>query len=128
MWRERCKQKKHIKIFDKTQSSFYEAAKQRRRTHIMQQKEMTIMDMNRAIIQIDTKCRGVRRCLYIACRADGNAPYLLIDFSDAIQTNMYTLGQVYMHIVQKLFLSQFIPLIDPCLFVRKFCDKLDFGR
>ena len=55
-------------------------------------------------------------CLYIACRADGNAPYLLIDFSDAIQTNMYTLGQVYMHIVQKLFLSQFIPLIDPCLF------------
>lgn len=29
-------------------------------------------------------------CLYVACRqAKPSAPYLLIDFSDAIQTNMY---------------------------------------
>lgn len=28
-------------------------------------------------------------CLYMACRVDKNAPYLLIDFADAIQTNMY---------------------------------------
>ena len=66
--------------------------------------------------------------LYIACRADGTAPYLLIDFSDAIQTNMYTLGQVYMHLVHKLFLNKRIPLIDPCLFIRRFCDRLDFGK
>ena len=38
-------------------------------------------------------------CLYIACRTIGPAPYLLIDFSDEIQENMYRLGQVYMHIV-----------------------------
>lgn len=35
-------------------------------------------------------------CLYTACRVEKNAPYLLIDFADAIQTNMYNLGQVYM--------------------------------
>ena len=64
-------------------------------------------------------------CLYAACRSDGKAPYLLIDFADAIQTNMYQLGQVYMQLVQKLFLQ--IPLVDPCLFIRRFCDKLHFG-
>ena len=64
-------------------------------------------------------------CLYAACRADGKAPYLLIDFADALQTNMYQLGQVYMQLVQKLFLQ--IPLVDPCLFIRRFCDKLQFG-
>jgi len=64
-------------------------------------------------------------CLYTACRVDKNAPYLLIDFADAIQTNMYQLGQVYMQLVQKLCLP--IPLVDPCLFIRRFCDRLDFG-
>ena len=35
-------------------------------------------------------------CLYTACRVDRKAPFLLIDFSDAVQTSMYQLGQVYM--------------------------------
>ena len=65
-------------------------------------------------------------CLYTACRVDKKAPYLLIDFADAIQTNMYQLGQVYMQLVQRLCLS--IPLVDPCLFIRRFCDQLRFGK
>ena len=39
---------------------------------------------------------------------------------------MYTLGQVYMKLVNKLNLD--IPLIDPCLFIKPFCDKLGFGE
>lgn len=39
---------------------------------------------------------------------------------------MYNLGQVYMQLVQKLCLS--IPLVDPCLFIRRFCDRLEFGN
>ena len=65
-------------------------------------------------------------CLYTACRVEKNAPYLLIDFADAIQTNMFHLGQVYMQLVSRLCLS--IPLVDPCLFIRRFCDKLGFGK
>jgi len=38
-------------------------------------------------------------CLYIACRIDKQAPYLLIDFADAIQINMYHLGDCYMQLV-----------------------------
>lgn len=37
-------------------------------------------------------------CLYTACRVQ-KSPYLLIDFADAIQVNMYQLGQVYMQLV-----------------------------
>ena len=62
----------------------------------------------------------------MACRVEKNAPYLLIDFADAININMYQLGQVYMQLVQKLCLS--IPLVDPCLFIRRFCDRLEFGN
>lgn len=33
-------------------------------------------------------------CLYIICRQE-NKPYMLIDFSDSIQTNVYILGTVF---------------------------------
>ena len=64
--------------------------------------------------------------MYAACRIDKNAPFLLIDFADAIQTNMYPVGRLYMELVDKLSLK--IPLVDPCLFIRRFCDRLDFGK
>ena len=38
---------------------------------------------------------------------------------------MFQLGQVYMQFVQKYQIK--IPLVDPCLFIRRFCDRLDFG-
>ena len=66
-------------------------------------------------------------CLYIACRVE-KKPYLLIDFSDAIQTNMYELGRNYMTIADRLCLLSIIPLVDPCLFIRRFCNKLEFGK
>jgi len=65
-------------------------------------------------------------CLYIACRVQ-KSPYLLIDFADCTQIDMYRLGQVYMQLVQKLGLSIQIPLVDPCLFIRRFCDGLGFS-
>ena len=32
-----------------------------------------------------------------------------------------------MTIADKLKILQEIPLVDPCLFIRPFCDKLQFG-
>ena len=65
-------------------------------------------------------------CLYTACRVDKKAPYLLIDFADAIQEDMYKLGRVYMDLASRLCLS--VPIVDPCLFIRRFCDQLRFGK
>ena len=47
---------------------------------------------NKNFIQGRTVTVVAAVCLYAACRQDGKAPYLLIDFADVIQTNMYQLG------------------------------------
>ena len=62
-------------------------------------------------------------CLYIACRKE-KTPHLLIDFSDVLQTNVYILGSVYLKLVQRLFLE--VPLVDPSIFIHRFCSKLEF--
>lgn len=49
---------------------------------------------------------------------------MLIDFSDILQTNLYVLGSLYLKLVRLLDLD--IPIIDPSLFIPRFCAKLDF--
>lgn len=69
-------------------------------------------------------------CLYIVCRQESR-PYMLIDFSDVVQTNVYVLGAVFLQLCRLLRLEQH-PLIskpiDPSLFIHRFADKLNFGR
>ncbi|XP_066392850.1 transcription factor IIIB 70 kDa subunit-like [Miscanthus floridulus] len=69
-------------------------------------------------------------CLYIACRQSKKA-YLLIDFSDYLQINVYVLGAVFLQLCQVLLLSEhpFIQkLIDPSLFIHRFTERLLFPR
>ena len=61
--------------------------------------------------------------LYIVCRQQ-ESPFLLIDFSDTVGVDLFVLGTVYRKLVKLLKLQ--IPLIDPSLFIRKFCHKLEF--
>ena len=69
-------------------------------------------------------------CLYIICRQESR-PYMLIDFSDVLQTNVYILGGVFLQLCRLLRLEQH-PLmqkpIDPSLFIHRFADKLNLGR
>ena len=69
-------------------------------------------------------------CLYIICRQESR-PYMLIDFSDVLQTNVYVLGAVFLQLCRLLRLEQH-PLmqkpIDPSLFIHRFADKLNLGR
>ncbi|XP_076441764.1 transcription factor IIIB 90 kDa subunit-like [Babylonia areolata] len=66
----------------------------------------------------------VASCLYIVCRKEG-LPHMLLDFSDVLQVNVYTLGKTYLHISKELCLQ--IPVIDPCLYIDRFANKLQFG-
>ena len=66
----------------------------------------------------------VAACMYIACRR-GKTAHLLIDFSDALQVNLYTLGSCYLKLIKSLHFE--IPVIDPSLFIDRFCVKLEFG-
>ncbi|KAJ4749119.1 Transcription factor IIIB 70 kDa subunit [Rhynchospora pubera] len=61
-------------------------------------------------------------CLYIACRRNKKA-YLLIDFSDYLQVNVYVLGAVFLQLCKVLQLSEHSiiqKLVDPSLFIHRF--------
>ncbi|KAK6337780.1 transcription factor TFIIIB subunit brf1 [Orbilia brochopaga] len=63
-------------------------------------------------------------CLYIACRLDKSA-HMLIDFSDILQINVFSLGATYLKLVKTLNLN--IPQLDPELWIRRFAKHLEFG-
>lgn len=67
----------------------------------------------------------VAAAIYIVCRKE-KTPHLLIDFSDALQVNLYTLGSCYLKLIK--FLHFEMPVIDPSLFIHRFCAKLEFGN
>ena len=62
--------------------------------------------------------------LYLACRL-GETKHLLIDFSEVLQINLFVIGSIYLKLVRLFGIS--VPLIDPSLFVHRFCSKLEFG-
>jgi transcription factor IIIB subunit 2 len=64
--------------------------------------------------------------LYTVCRKE-RTTHLLIDFSDVLQTNLFVLGSIYLKLIRVLKIYD-IPLIDPSLFLRRFCSKLNFGE
>lgn len=65
-------------------------------------------------------------CLYIVCRQE-DKPYMLIDFSDALQTNVYILGSVFLQLCRLLRLESHPVIrrpVDPSLYIHRFADKL----
>ena len=51
-------------------------------------------------------CRQVAAaCLYVVCRQEGK-PFMLIDFSDALQINVYQLGAVWLQLCRLLCLEE----------------------
>lgn len=63
-------------------------------------------------------------CLYIICRQE-KSPHLLIDFSDALQINVYLLGKAFLHFLKVLNLN--LPVVDPSLYIHRYASKLEFG-
>lgn len=67
----------------------------------------------------------VATCLYIICRQE-KSPHLLIDFSDALQVNVYVLGKAFLQFTRVLNLN--LPVVDPSLYIHRYASKLDFGE
>lgn len=67
----------------------------------------------------------VAACLYTACRRE-TTPHMLIDFSDALSTNLYVLGSTFLKLRKELKIS--LPIIDPSLFIRRFAAQLEFDE
>ncbi|TFK35672.1 cyclin-like protein [Crucibulum laeve] len=64
-------------------------------------------------------------CLYVACRQKETRNYMLIDFSDLLQVNVFELGHTYLQLVQTLNLR--LPLVDPSHYISRFAALLEFG-
>jgi transcription factor IIIB subunit 2 len=80
---------------------------------------------NKKFIQGRKTRHVVAVILYTVCRMQ-KTRHLLIDFSDTLQTNLYVLGSIYLKLIRLLQIS--VPLIDPSLFIHRFCAKLEFGE
>ncbi|XP_065077012.1 transcription factor IIIB 90 kDa subunit [Ochlerotatus camptorhynchus] len=62
-------------------------------------------------------------CVYITCRTEGTS-HLLIDISDVLQICCYELGRTYLKLSQALCIN--IPSIDPCIYIMRYANKLEF--
>eukprot|EP01125_Pyxidicula_operculata_P018019 TRINITY_DN637_c0_g1_i3.p1 TRINITY_DN637_c0_g1~~TRINITY_DN637_c0_g1_i3.p1 ORF type:complete len:951 (-),score=391.98 TRINITY_DN637_c0_g1_i3:178-3030(-) len=67
----------------------------------------------------------VAACLYLACRRD-KTPHMLIDFADALASNVFVLGHTYIQLCSRLGIQP--PLIDPSLYIPRFASQLEFGN
>lgn len=67
----------------------------------------------------------VAACLYIACRQQ-KTQHMLIDFSDALQVNVYTLGCCFLKFRRLLGLK--LDIIDPALYIYRFASYLELGE
>ncbi|GAX12980.1 transcription factor IIIB 90 kDa subunit [Fistulifera solaris] len=67
----------------------------------------------------------VAACLYIACRQE-KSQHMLIDFSDALQVNVYTLGTCFLKFRRLLGLQ--LEIIDPALYIYRFAAHLDLDE
>ncbi|CEJ00569.1 hypothetical protein RMCBS344292_14621 [Rhizopus microsporus] len=63
-------------------------------------------------------------CLYAVCRSEKSA-HMLIDFSDILQVNVFTLGATFLKLCRVLNLN--LPHVDPSFYVSRFAVALDFG-
>ncbi|MCJ1282530.1 transcription factor TFIIIB subunit brf1 [Xylographa opegraphella] len=68
-------------------------------------------------------------CLYIACRMESQNRMMLIDFSDALQINVFKLGQTYLTLVEDLGLREKkgIGELNPEGLIYRFAEELEFG-
>lgn len=66
----------------------------------------------------------VAACLYMACRQE-QSQHMLIDFSDAVQVNVYSLGTCFLKFRRLLGLK--LAIIDPALYIYRFAAHLDLA-
>lgn len=83
------------------------------------------MAVEKNFVQGRRTAHVVASCLYMACRQEKNNQHMLIDFSDALQVNVYTLGTCFLKFRRLLGIK--LELTDPALYVHRFAAFLDFG-
>ncbi|KAI9636774.1 putative transcription factor iiib 70 kd subunit [Dioszegia hungarica] len=69
----------------------------------------------------------VASCLYLQCRLMGE-PYMLIDFSERLQVNVFELAGTYLKLRTNLHLDKSMPEVDPAIYNIHFARRLALGH
>ncbi|KAI5155746.1 transcription factor IIIB 90 kDa subunit [Nematocida parisii] len=64
-------------------------------------------------------------CLYITCREE-ETPHMLVDFAYILRINVFKIGSIFLKLIRLLNIT--MPLVDPSLFVPRFCSKLNLNN
>ena len=64
---------------------------------------------------------------YIVLRMK-TAPYLLIDLIDKLNVNLFKLARCFLRMVRFLGMQDKLPLIEPVIFIKRYCGILNFGE
>ncbi|KAM9842512.1 BRF1 general transcription factor IIIB subunit a [Aulostomus maculatus] len=67
----------------------------------------------------------IAACLYLVCRTEGT-PHMLLDLSDLLQVNVFVLGRTFLLLSRELCINA--QAIDPCLYIPRFAQMLEFGE
>lgn len=54
-------------------------------------------------------------------------PYLLIDFSDKMNMNLFKLARCFLKLFKFLDFQSQLPIIDPSIYIHRYCKALDLG-
>jgi len=85
---------------------------------------MYVVAVEKNFVQGRKGSHVVAACLYMACRME-NSQHMLIDFSDALSVNVYTLGTCFLKF--RRMLGYKLKIVDPALYVYRFAAHLDLG-
>lgn len=66
----------------------------------------------------------IAACLYTVCRQE-KTMHMLIDFSDVLHSNVFTLGNTFMQFTRLVNIQ--LPLIDPSLYLIRFAGMMELG-
>ena len=81
--------------------------------------------VERNFVQGRRRSHVIAACLYVACRQE-KSQHMLIDFSDALQVNVYTLGTTFLKFRRLLGLK--LEIIDPALYIYRFAAHLNLDE
>ena len=82
------------------------------------------MSVSKGITNGRKRVHVIAACVYLACRTF-KSHLMLIDVSDAVQTDVFEVGRTYLKLMNALCIQ--LPAIDPCLYMIRFAHRLEFG-
>ncbi|XP_037551026.1 BRF1 RNA polymerase III transcription initiation factor subunit a [Nematolebias whitei] len=83
------------------------------------------MALNKSLTRGHKSAHIIAACIYLVCRTEGT-PHMLLDLSDVLQVNVYVLGKTFLLLARELCINA--PAIDPCLYIPRFAQMLEFGE